>query len=138
MTSFTGDSIALTGHGICHANENAFFGVYYGQESADGDDLKHYGFEGGYESEQLQVEAYLGISAIDLGDALAGTELAEAGAIICDFEFNQSGIKVAYTVNGMFLVMGRYDQIHFTDAVYYDRLGAGVAADLSNNIGLSA
>jgi len=138
LTSFTGDSIALTGHGIYHANENAFFGIYYGQESADGDDLKHYGFEGGYESEQLQVEAYLGISAIDLGDALAGTELAEAGAIIGDFEFNQSGIKVAYKVNGMFLVMGPYDQIHFIDALYYDRLGAGVAADLSNNIGLSA
>ncbi|MEH6653194.1 hypothetical protein [Loktanella salsilacus] len=132
------DTIAFTGHAIYHANEFASFGMYYGQESSDGDDLKYYGVEGGYEATQLKVEGYFGISAIDLGDAFAGTDFAADGAIIGDFELNQAGVQVAYDVNEMFTVMGRYDQIHFTDALSFDRIGAGVSADLGNNIGLSA
>ncbi|WP_394152431.1 hypothetical protein [Loktanella salsilacus] len=135
---FSSDTIAFTGHAIYHANEFASFGMYYGQESSDGDDLKFYGVEGGYEAQQLKVEGYFGISSVDLGEAYAGTELAEAGAIIGDFELNQAGVQVGYDVTEMFTVMGRYDQIHFTDALSYDRFGAGVAADLGNNIGLSA
>ncbi len=135
---FSGDTVALAGHGIYHANENASFGLYYGQEYSDGDRVKYYGVEGGYGYEQLKVEGYFGVTAVDVGQYFDLTDDAAAGAIIGDIDLNQFGVSAAYSVNPMFSVTGRYDQIRFTEALQLSRLGAGVAADVGNNIGLSA
>lgn len=130
VAGFSGDILSLGAHAIYHANAQASFGAYYGQDSSDGEDLTFYGVEGGYEQDQLQFSGYFGLSAVDSGPVgITG---------LGDIDLNQFGLAVSYDINPIVALNGRYDQIRFTDAAKVSRLAAGVATDVGYNVNLAA
>lgn len=127
---FKGDNTTVAVHGIYHANENASFGLYYGQDRSEGEHIAFYGTEGGYENGPLELSGYFGVAAVDSGDFDDGG--------LGNIDFNQHGIAAAYQVNDTFAVTGRYDQIHWTEAFSVNRLGLGIDAAVAANIGVAA
>ncbi|MCF7700509.1 hypothetical protein [Loktanella sp. M215] len=127
---FDGDILSLAAHGIYNASENASFGIYVGQDSSDGDSIKFYGVEGGYGYNQIKVDGYFGVTAIDSGPFIDGG--------VGDVDLNQIGMSATFMVNDIFTVSGRYDRIRLTDAIGANRIGAGVGATLRNDFELAA
>ncbi|MCA1775811.1 MAG: hypothetical protein LC676_09440, partial [Loktanella sp.] len=130
VVGFEGDETSLGLHAIYHANEQASFGYFFGQDRSEGEKSDFYGVEGGFEGDNFNLEGYFGVSQIEIG-TVEGLDVGE-------LDLNRFGILASYDLTPAFTLMGRYDDVAFSDLVSANRLGLGVNYAVTSQFGVSA
>ena len=109
-----------TVHAIYHANDAASFGIFYGQDSLDGESTDFYGLEAGHEFEGVDIEAYVA----------TGEEADVDGTVI--------GINGVIALNDRFDIGASYDTADFDGDVSLNRFAVTGTAHVTDNMGVFA